>query len=77
MPTASNRTSTGRRTVCHPKCAFAKGPDCSCPCEGRYHGKGAMICEAWNAETEITRSEMAEEIARTARRLPLWQPRLF
>jgi hypothetical protein len=66
---------TARR--CHPKCAFAKGPECTCPCGGLYHGKGAMICEAWNAETEITRSDFAEEIARAARRLPLWQPRLF
>ena len=27
-------------TLQYSSCAFAKGPDCDCPCEGRYHRSG-------------------------------------
>lgn len=33
-------TATRRPHKCGPKCIYAAGPDCSCACGGKNHGRG-------------------------------------
>lgn len=60
-----------KQTMCGAKCRNAKGPNCDCICEGKYHGAGMTNSRTRFAAADIDLKPTAEMAANAARGLEL------
>ena len=54
-----------KQTMCGARCRNARGPNCDCVCEGKFHGQGVAMSRAHFAEIDLKpTSEMATNAER-------------
>jgi hypothetical protein len=60
-----------KQTMCGAKCRNARGPNCDCICEGKYHGAGMTNSRTRFAASDLDFKPTAEMAANAARGLEL------
>jgi hypothetical protein len=57
---------TEKPTICGSKCRSAKGPNCDCICEGKFHGSGSVFARSKDSITMTPKKSPHSRFARSS-----------